>query len=260
MDEETQIDRRERLGRSRRRRVVAIVVCTLLALLAYAFRGPLFGGNFGVVHEQRVYRSAQPRSGLAALIRERRLTSILNLRGGSPRDSWYADEVRACRAGDVDFYDLPMSATARPSRRDLLRLIDLFGRCRYPLLIHCKSGADRTGLVAALYRMVAQGVDPRRAETSFTIAYGHVPLFGTQRLHEPLREYADWLDARGSRHTPERFRAWVANEYVSPDTETDLPTLRPGTREPSFEALIFPEGSSPSTASGLPEVDSGEQR
>ena len=55
------------------------------------------------------------------------------------------------------YYDLPLSATRRPTRRELLQLIDLLETCSYPLLIHCKSGADRTGLASALYRLVRRG-------------------------------------------------------------------------------------------------------
>ena len=39
----------------------------------------------------------------------------------------------------MTFFDLPLSATTRPGRSDLLRLIDVLDRCPYPLLIHCKA-------------------------------------------------------------------------------------------------------------------------
>ena len=60
----------------------------------------------------------------------------------------------------LEFYDLPMSACRRPTRRELLVLLDLFEHCRYPLLIHCKSGSDRTGLASALYLMSRRGEPP----------------------------------------------------------------------------------------------------
>ena len=94
-------------------------------------------------------------------------------------------------------------------RRELLTLIDFFDHCQYPLLIHCKAGADRTGLASALYLMIRQDEPPREAIRAFTIYHGHVPLFGTEHLHEPLDEYAQWLDSRGLTHTPARFREWV---------------------------------------------------
>ena len=221
-----------------RRRILGLGLLAALAVAAVVFRRPLFGGNFGVVEPGRVYRSAQPTTGLPGLIRDRRLASVLNLRGGSPGDPWYVAEVRATHDAGVDFYDFPMCATRRPSRSELLVLIDLLGRCRYPLLIHCKQGADRTGLATALYRMVEQEVGPAEALESFALAYGHVPILGTRHLHEPLEEYATWLDARRLSHTPRRFRLWVEQEYRSDGPTGTPPPLVAGPRNSGFAARI----------------------
>ena len=107
-----------------------------------------------------------------------------------------------------------MSAQIRPRRRELLQIIDLLGRARYPMLIHCKSGADRTGLGVALYHMIVQKEPPQTALSGFSLSHAHLPLFGPEKLQQPIREYADWLDAQGSIHTPERFRDWVEKHYV----------------------------------------------
>src|SRR6185312_4758632 len=141
-------------------------------------------GNFGVVDDGLVYRSAQPTDGLPGLIAEKRIGAVLNLRGGSDADPWYAAEVAATKRLEVDFYDLPLVATVRPSRKQLLTVLELLDRCKYPLLIHCKSGSDRTGLVSGLYLMSRKGVAPERAEGAFSLYYGHVPLLGTRHLHE----------------------------------------------------------------------------
>ncbi len=155
----------------------------------------------------------------------------MNLRGGSWADSWYDQEVRLTGSDGVDFYDFPMSATRRPTRRELLTLIDLFGRCRYPLLIHCKSGADRTGLASAVYLMTVEGKGPGAALGAFSLAYGHVPLNGPERLHEPLREYSAWLAKEGRTHSPGQFRDWVLNLYPSNDSAAPPAELQPGPRE-----------------------------
>jgi protein tyrosine phosphatase (PTP) superfamily phosphohydrolase (DUF442 family) len=222
-------DRRRRL---RRIGLASAVVLGLLALsLCWTFRRPWFQGNLGFVDAGRVIRSAQPTSQLLASIRDYRLRSILNLRGGSPADWWYDAEVKAAQASGVSFYDFPLSATKRPTRHELLVLTDTLRSCPYPLLIHCKSGADRTGLVSALYLMIRCGVPPEQAEKAFTLEHGHVPLFGPEHLHEPLKEYAAWLAARGRTHSPDRFRDWVKNEYGSPDGSEDPPPLKPGPRQ-----------------------------
>jgi hypothetical protein len=201
-----------------------------LVVAAVTFRNPWFFGNFGVVEPERVYRSAQPDAELRRLIADYRLASVLNLRGGSPEDRWYNDEVRATRDWGIDFYDLPISATRRPSRRELLILLGLFDHCRYPLLIHCKSGSDRTGLATAIYLMSKKGEPPEQALGAFSLQYGHVPLLGPEHLHEPLQEYGIWLEAQGQVHTPARLRFWVERCYNSKDLSRNVPGLQPGPR------------------------------
>lgn len=191
---------------------------------------PFYGSNLGIVDVGRVIRSAQPTTGLKDMIRDHKLASILNLRGGSPRDWYYSNEVSVAKESGVDFYDLSMSATKRPKRADLLRLIDVMNRCKYPLLIHCKSGADRTGLATAIYRMVGLKEPPEKAAEAFTIYHSHVPLFGTQRLHEPIDEYAAWLSQNGLPHTPDRFHDWVMNMYQADDPAVDFSPVLPGSR------------------------------
>ena len=171
-----------------------------------------------------------PSGDVARLLREDGIASVLNLRGGGADDPWYVAEVEATRSGGVDFYDLPMSATRRPSRRELLTLLDLFGRCKYPLLIHCKSGSDRTGLAAGLYLMARRGVSPERAEAAFSLAHGHVPLLGPERLHEPFHEYAAWLAANRLDHTPDRLVDWARHHYRADDPLVAIEPARPGPR------------------------------
>jgi hypothetical protein len=223
-----------RSGRRRRLRRIALASSLVFVVLAlsscWIFRRPWFQGNLAIVDPGRVIRSAQPTSQLPAWIRDYDLRSILNLRGGSNADWWYDAEVKAAQADGVSFYDFPISATKRPTRRELLVLIDTLRSCPYPLLIHCKSGADRTGLASALYLMIRRGVPPEQAEEAFTLEHGHIPLCGPEHLHEPLHEYAAWLAARGLTHSLDRLRDWVKNDYESPGAPADPPPLEPGPR------------------------------
>ena len=227
----SQLDLAGRFAPGRRGRTIRVAVAVVaLVAAALIFRKPLFFENFGVVDPGRVFRSAQPSSHLGDLLNAYQPASILNLRGGSWRDDWYTAEVRSTEERSIDFYDLPLSAIRRPRRRELLILLDLLGRCRYPLLIHCKSGSDRTGLASALYRMAILGEPPERALDAFTITYGHFPIGGPEHLHEPLIEYADWLEGRGLEHDPARFRDWVEHDYEDDEPAGVVPTLRPGSR------------------------------
>jgi len=223
-------DGRRRLGA----RVASAVALAAIAGAAGWLLAP--SANVGVVAPGCAYRSAQPGGNLPRLLATYRPASILNLRGGTAADPWYVAEVAAARAGGVDFYDLPLSATRRPTRRELTVLIDLLGRCRLPLLIHCKSGADRTGLASGLFLMARRGTPPEEALGAFSIRYGHIPLLGPEHLHEPFLEYAAWLRARGLAHSAGRLRDWAAHDYLAADApapapaDADAPALRPGPR------------------------------
>jgi protein tyrosine phosphatase (PTP) superfamily phosphohydrolase (DUF442 family) len=226
-------------GKQRRGPLVLVLrVLVLVAIfsgLAF-FHRPLFSSNFAVVDPGRVYRSAQPKSNLAYLLdnAQPRPASIVNLRGGSESDWWYAAEIRAASERGIDFYDVPLSAVRRPTRLELLLLLDLFDRCRYPLLIHCKSGADRTGLASGFYLMARRGVPPEQAINAFSVAHGHFPIGGPEHLHEPFIEYAAWLNSRGLSHTPALLRTWVEHDYQADDPLPEMVSVRPGPHAQSY--------------------------
>ncbi len=114
-DQDSSTESRTRRTRLRWRVSLAAAVLTILLVigLCWVFRRPWFQGNLGVVDAGRVIRSAQPTSQLPEWIRDHRLRSILNLRGGGPDDWWYDAEIKAAEAGGVTFYDFPLNATRR---------------------------------------------------------------------------------------------------------------------------------------------------
>jgi protein tyrosine phosphatase (PTP) superfamily phosphohydrolase (DUF442 family) len=220
-------------GRPRRVRIALVAAGTFFVAVAsvlWTLRGPLFHGNLAIVDDGRAIRSAQPGLELPGTLRHFGIQSILNLRGGGPDDWWYEAEVKSAARANAAFYDFPMSATKRPTRRELLTLISFLESCSYPLLIHCKSGADRTGLASAIYFMQQRGEPPEVAARAFSIQYGHIPIGGPEHLHEPIDEYQSWLEEHKVEHTPARFRDWVRRDYRSWDEPGDPPPLVPGPR------------------------------
>jgi protein tyrosine/serine phosphatase len=70
-----------------------------------------------------------------------------------------------------------MSSERDLSARDVEELLSILSKAEAPILIHCKNGADRSGLVSALYVAGVAGGSEFFAEFQLTPIYGHLPIF-----------------------------------------------------------------------------------
>ncbi len=133
-------------------------------------------GNFHQVAAGQVFRSAQMnKAELAAAIQSYGIKSVLNLRGKNVGTGWYDDEISVCRQDDVAHYDVPLSASKDVSLKRMDALVAILRNAPKPLLIHCRSGADRAAFGAALYHLAVEGMPASKADDELTIWYGHIP-------------------------------------------------------------------------------------
>ncbi|HXF93017.1 MAG TPA: dual specificity protein phosphatase family protein [Nitrospiraceae bacterium] len=149
-------------------------------------------GNFDVVAEGRVYRSRQlDQYELARYVREYGIKSILNLRGKNLGSRWYQEELMAAESLALRHYDYGISANRDVADQDLERILAILREAPKPILIHCKSGADRTSLISALYLYGIEGRSPEEAEQQFSMRYGHIPFLGnsTAAMDRAFRRY-----------------------------------------------------------------------
>jgi protein tyrosine/serine phosphatase len=135
-----------------------------------------YQGNFHTVTEGTFYRSAQlTKVELEAVVRDHGIRSVLNLRGAHRGDAWYDDEIAASEKLGVAHYDYALSSKRIVTGKQIAEILALVGGAPKPLLVHCKSGADRAGLVAALYRYAGEGKSAREADRELSLVYGHFP-------------------------------------------------------------------------------------
>jgi len=101
---------------------------------------------------QRLYRSAQPNAeGFAAVANDLSVKTIVNLR------ALHADDGLVQGTG-LEVVRVPIHCWNLPVDRIVLALHHIRDASeRNPVLIHCNHGADRTGLVIALYRTLYNG-------------------------------------------------------------------------------------------------------
>ena len=81
-----------------------------------------------------------------------------------------------------------MSAQRILSAKKLEELLALMSSAERPLLIHCRSGADRTGLVSAFYVAGVAGGSELYAELQLTPLFGHIP-FGFMSFYAMDRSF-----------------------------------------------------------------------
>ena len=101
------------------------------------------------------------------------IKTVINLRGGFDA-SFRALEVEACARLGLELVDFVVASRDVPSREKVLGARALFERVRYPALMHCKSGADRAGVMAVFYKHFRQGQSIRAALAQLSPRFLHV--------------------------------------------------------------------------------------
>lgn len=199
-------------------------MAVLIAAGTIGWRGVdcVLGANEGTIAPGQAYRSAQLGGpALRELIGELGVRSVVNLRGENDT-AWYREEVSACRRAGVAHFDVRLSARELPEPGEALKLVGILRSAPRPILLHCKSGADRTGLAASLFLIECKGMDPDHARRlGLTPWHGHLPVGATAAMDRFLALYRD--TARGA-----SLDDWLRDDY--PALFARLMDRRPGTR------------------------------
>jgi protein tyrosine/serine phosphatase len=196
------------------RRLAFLLLAALLLPVAAEAYHILFGDNFHTVIAGQVYRCSQP-SGetLERLITTYQIRTVVNLRGYCESLPWYVEECRATHNHNVSQEDINFSAGRYPSSSELRHLLEVLDRTEYPILLHCRRGADRTGLAAMIVLLLKSDASLVEARRQLGWRRGHVAVGRTACLDLVAEYYADWLQSTGKQHTPDNFRDWAQHHY-----------------------------------------------
>jgi protein tyrosine/serine phosphatase len=116
--------------------------------------------NFHRVSD-KLYCGAQPLGGGAAKLAELGMKTIVNLRG---EDDVSLEEQNEAKTAGLRYFGVALPGLGAPSDEQVasvMRIID--NPENQPVFIHCKRGSDRTGTIAAIYRISHEGWTAERA-------------------------------------------------------------------------------------------------
>lgn len=208
------------------RRSLSQVLCYAeMLILDYGIVRILYNNRHQL--SDKVWRSAQPAPHHIRQAARHGVRTVINLRGDQSFGTHWLED-RACASNGLKLVHFTVRSRAAPTRDELKAAKKLFESVEYPILLHCKSGADRAGLMSVLYRYLHEGAPLDVAKRQLALKYGHVRHADTGVLDYFFERYMadnaaapisfwDWVDTRYDQNevtTSFKAKSW-ANRVVN---------------------------------------------
>ena len=165
---------------------------------------------YGHVHrvDDHLVRAAQPSPARLAWAKQAGFKSVLNLRGARPSCGSYILQRQACHDLQLPLIDFPIRSRGALEKETLLAACTVFEQLEYPVFMHCKSGADRTGFMATLYLHLVRGEPLAEARRHLSLRYGHIRQAKTGVIDYFYDRYQAEGAAKGL-----SLPQWIASDY-----------------------------------------------
>ena len=136
----------------------------------------------------KMWRTYQPSPAKLKQWKKRGVKTVINLRGEKLSGALLLEED-ACGKLGLKLVNFRVFSREAPSAEMLRSARDLFEEIEYPAIMHCKSGADRAGLMSALYLFFHEGKPLDEALDQLTFKYGHVKSAKTGVIDVAFDQY-----------------------------------------------------------------------
>jgi len=161
-----------------------------------------------------MYRENQPSPERIALLAAEGIKTILNLRGPSPK-GFYWLEKEACEKHGITLINFRVYSRDVHTVEKIQAARDVFESLEYPAVMHCKSGADRTGFMGVLYRHFHMGDSIKDAlRRELTLKKLHVRQGKTGMLDFFFEDYLRYAENHDM-----SFMEWVETVYEPADVK-----------------------------------------
>jgi undecaprenyl-diphosphatase len=195
----------------------ALGLFSLLILAAFGlWASNYFTHNVHAVLPHQVYRSAQlTHDDLAHLVQRYGIRSVINLRGANPDIAWYQDEIAVAQERQLWHADLALDAHHLPDVATLTQLVNLIEQAPKPLLLHCRQGADRTGLASA----IALALLNQQSSESLLwrqVGWRYNVVSPTSVGYQFMVDFTRWCHVNHQSVTGENLKRWLASTPALP--------------------------------------------
>lgn len=165
---------------------------TLIILFIFAIIFTAVRDNIRVVIPHIAYRSAQlSPTALKMVAHFKHIKSIINLRGTNWNEKWYQREITTAQKLGIQHYDIALSSNNLPSKAKLEKLVRLIKTAPKPVLLHCESGNDRSGLASAMALILLKNDSLAQASKQFSWRYF---VFSNNSVGKLVfNHYPNWL-------------------------------------------------------------------
>lgn len=133
-----------------------LLVAGLTVFLITAWKQSFFRmtQNFYEVFPGKFYRSAQLTPvEMKEMIERYGIKTVVSLRGAPRNSFWVPGQVALLEKMGVAFKAVWWTTDNTPDKDQLLSYLEILRTAEYPILVHCRTGADRTGEATAIYAM-----------------------------------------------------------------------------------------------------------
>jgi hypothetical protein len=201
-------------GLSRIMKRLRYIIAAAVLIVCCFFSFLIFNNNFKEVVDGRIFRSAQfSGAKLKKYIRKYQLKTIINLRGRNKGKEWYETEKEIAANNHVELYDLRLEALTLPPVLLLDPIVETLQSAERPLLIHCHSGVDRTGLVSAL--ALAIELDPPISLVKKQLSLNWLTRPSRNSVAVVFfSAYEKWLRETNNEHNVDNLLFFINHEYV----------------------------------------------